>query len=294
MPLPNFICVGAQKSGTTTLYDILVQHPDIFLPEIKETKFFHDDSKYEKGLSFYEENFFKTWKGEKAIGEIDPEYMYFESVPERIYRTLGKDVKLIFMLRNPVDRSYSHYWMSLKRGYETETFERAIELEGERLIRDEFHRNHFSYMDRGFYAKQIKRYLSYFNKENMFFVVFEEDFLSNRKLTIERILGYIGVRYKNLKLDIKSNPASLSRLRIVGDLIYKPNVIKKIAKTVIANKQMRERIMTFLDRINGKPFKLPEISPEVREGLLDKYFIREITELESLINRDLGIWYKKE
>lgn len=293
MPLPNFICVGAQKSGTTTLYDILVQHPDIFLPEIKETKFFHDNNKYEKGLSFYEENFFKAWKGEKAIGEIDPEYMYFESVPERIYRTLGKDVKLIFMLRNPVDRAYSHYWMSLKRGYETETFERAVELEGERLIRDEFHKNHFSYVDRGFYAKQIKRYLTYFCVENMFFVVFEEDFLNNRRLTIEKILTYTGVRYENLRLDFRSNPASLLKFKIVGDLIYKPNVIKKIAKIVVANKQVRENIMFFLDKINRKPFKIPEISTKLRKALVSEYFIKEIKELEHLINRDLGIWYKE-
>jgi len=186
MPLPNFLCVGAQKAGTTTLHDILIQHPEIYLPEIKETKFFQDNSKYRKGLDYYEKEFFGKWNGERAVGEIDSVYMYFEYVPERIYKHLGKDIKLIFMLRNPVDRAYSHYWMSYRRGYETETFERAIELEQKRIKIDEFHKIHFSYIDRGFYAKQIKRYLKLFPKENMLFIIFEEDFLKNRKKQLNR------------------------------------------------------------------------------------------------------------
>jgi len=72
--LPNFLCVGAQKAGTTTLYEILKQHPDIFLPKkIKETKFFVFEEKYQKGKAWYESAFFSEWKNEHAVGEVDLE-----------------------------------------------------------------------------------------------------------------------------------------------------------------------------------------------------------------------------
>ena len=292
MPLPNFLCVGAQKAGTTTLHDILIQHPEIYLPEIKETKFFQDNSKYKKGLNYYEKEFFGKWNGERAIGEIDPDYMYFEYVPERIYKHLGKDIKLIFMLRNPVDRAYSHYWMSYRRGYETETFERAIELEQERIKIDEFHRSHFSYIDRGFYAKQIKRYLKLFPKENMLFIIFEEDFLKNRKKTIKSILSFIGVSCEvELNLDIKSNPASIYRLKILRDFIYKPNYIKKIGKILIPHKKLRQKIIRTLDKLNQKPIKPPKLDKNFRKKLLFTYFINDIKELEDIIEKSLITWY---
>jgi len=293
MPLPNFLCVGAQKAGTTTLHDILMRHPEIYLPNIKETKFFQDNSKYEKGIKYYEKEFFGRWKGEKAIGEIDPEYMYFEYVPERIYNHLGKDIKIIFMLRNPVDRAYSHYWMSYRRGYETETFEKAIELEAERIKIDESYKNHFSYIDRGFYAKQIKRYLKFFLRGNMFFIIFEEDFLNNRENTICSLLSFLNVDINfKLHLNIKSNPCSLPRLKVLRDFIYKPNYVKKIGRVLIPNKKLREKILTTLDKLNQKTIKPPKLDENLRKRLLFTYFIDDIRELEDIIERSLKIWYE--
>jgi len=293
MPLPNFLCVGAQKAGTTTLHDILIQHPEIYLPEIKETKFFQNNSKYEKGLEYYEKEFFGKWNGEKAVGEIDPEYMYFEYVPERIYKHLGKDIKLIFMLRNPVDRAYSHYWMSYRRGYETEAFKRAIELEEKRIKLGEFHKNHFSYISRGLYAKQVKRYLKFFSRENMFFIVFEEDFLEKRKKTISNLLNFLNVDANvNLNLDLKSNQSSLPRLKFLRDVMYKPNIIKKIGTMMIPSESLRTKIFMTLDRFNQKPVKPPKLESKFRKKLLYDYFIEDIRELESILGRTLSIWYK--
>ncbi len=298
MPLPNFLCVGAQKAGTTTLHDILIQHPEIYLPEIKETKFFQDNSKYKKGLDYYEKEFFEKWNGEKAIGEIDPEYMYFEYVPERIYKHLGKDTKLIFMLRNPVDRAYSHYWMSYRRGYETETFEKAIELEQKRIKIDEFHKNHFSYIDRGFYAKQIKRYLNFFPKENMFFIIFETEFLKNRIETVKFLLKFLEVNADvTLDLNIKSNPASMFRSRLVRDFIYETNesfyyMVRKLGKLLVPSEKLRQRILITLDKINQKPIRPPKLSESLRKKLLSQYFIDDIKDLETILGKDLSIWYK--
>ena len=93
MTLPNFMCVGAQKAGTTTLHDILKKHPDIYLPREKETKFFVFDDQYQKGIKFYEREYFSKWRGQKAVGEIDPTYMFCDHASERIYECLGRELK---------------------------------------------------------------------------------------------------------------------------------------------------------------------------------------------------------
>ena len=131
-----FICPGAQKAGTTLLYDILRQHEEIQVSSKKETKYFLKEEKHiskeEYIKLFYSSD--KDRKTEPLIyGEIDPEYLYFKDVPEKLFSTLGGDIKLIFLLRHPVDRAYSHYWMSYQRGFELLDFEDAIASESERF-----------------------------------------------------------------------------------------------------------------------------------------------------------------
>ena len=104
--LPNFLICGASKSGTTTLQEVLCTHPDIFMPKKKrangrEIHFFNNDKNFAKGIEWYEKQF-EGWNGEKAIGEKTPSYLCTPCVPERIHRFLP-DVKLIFILRHPVD-----------------------------------------------------------------------------------------------------------------------------------------------------------------------------------------------
>ena len=295
MKLPSFFCVGAQKSGTTTLHDILIQHPKICLPEEKETKFFQDNEKYKKGLEFYIKRYFSNCTEKQILGEIDPEYIFFDYVPQRIYKDIGKNVKLIFMFRNPIDRAYSHYWMSVRRGYEDKSFEEAIKLEKERIRKDQNFRRYFSYISRGLYAKQVKNYLKYFPKENMFFIIFEEDFLKNRKKTISNLFRFLDIEdlSDKLNVDLKSNPASLPKSKIIRDILYKPLLVRKIAKAVVPNEKIRLKLRKFLENINQKPFKPPKLDPNLRKQILEEYFMEDIEELSNIIDRDLkNIWYK--
>lgn len=204
--VPNFICPGAQKSATTTLYALLKKHPDIYIPDCKETHYF--DLKFMKGLDFYEKKFFGNVKKEKIIGEITPSYMYLNYVPKRICNSLGKDIKFIFMLRNPIDRAYSQYWMNYRKGFEKKSFEEAIELEKIRKEKNLLNRIRYSYVDRGFYAKQIKRYLRFFNKENMHFILFEK-FISNLSDTTNEIFNFLGIKKINKIESIERNKNSL-------------------------------------------------------------------------------------
>jgi len=186
MTLPNFIIVGAQKSGTTTLYDILAQHNDIYLSSTKESKFFVDEEKYNRGIEFYSNEYFSNYNGEKAIGEIDPEYIFFEDVPRRLRYDISSNLKLIFILRNPVDRAYSHYLMTYKRGWDELSFKEAIKEEPQRIQKDFFSKNHQSYITRGYYSKQIKRYLEYFPIKNMHFIIMEDCDISGSAANINK------------------------------------------------------------------------------------------------------------
>jgi hypothetical protein len=289
MSLPNFMCVGAGKSGTTSLHDILKQHSDIFLPEEKETTFFRDDKKYDQGIAFYKTKYFSRYRGEKAIGEIDPSYMFYEQVPRRLFEQLGGEIKLIFILRNPVDRAYSHYLMSRRRGYESEEFPRALSLESERIRRGGFEKEHFSYASGGLYATQIKRYLQYFRKENMMFILFEEDFIQSRMQTIIKLLNFLGVDYMPLNIDIKSNFARMPRSEILRDLLVNRS-FRRVLRIVFPFRRLRDKLLSSVSELNLRPFLPKPVELELKRLLADKFFLNEITELEKIIDRDLTIW----
>lgn len=203
--LPNFICPGAAKSGTTTLFELLNQHPDIFLPEVKETFFFWN-SDYYNGSEWYEKQYFDNVKNEKIIGDITPLDMYFDYIPKRIHDTLGANIKILFILRNPAERAFSHYLMSVRQRFESKSFEEAISLEENRLTNGELDdKRHFSYTDRGFYGKQIQNFLNYFSIENMHFVLFEE-FVKRPEIITKEIFRFLHVEENiNINYRIHSN-----------------------------------------------------------------------------------------
>ena len=122
--LPNFFILGAQKSATSTVHEWLLQHKEISLPIIKETHFFSDIEKYQKGLNWYLNKFDKR---NNFKGEIDPSYLYVEQSILRI-KEVYKDfpLKFIILLRKPIERAFSHYLMSKYKGYEDLPFIDAI------------------------------------------------------------------------------------------------------------------------------------------------------------------------
>jgi len=294
-----FLCVGTQKAGTTSLYNILKQHPNICLPKDKETKFFLNDKYFNKGLSFYKNEFFESCVDELLIGDIDPEYMYFENIPERIYNTLGKDIKIIFILRNPANRAYSHYLMNKRRGYEKEKFENSILLESSRLEKNSFYKNHYSYIDRGFYSKQINNYLKYFQKKNMFFIVFEEDFIKNKQNTIKELLVFLNIDDKtnSLNLNIKSNQASVAKNKLIKILLYnQSSIYKSVAKIIFPTRKLRKKVFDFFEKRNlqviDKQSQIKKLDEETKKHIIQEYFLHDIRDLEDIIHRDLSIWYK--
>jgi len=229
MVFPNFIIVGTAKGGTKSLLNYLSQHPDIFTAGI-ETHFFDRD--YNKGLDYYSK-FFDGWNGEKAIGEKTPKYMYSSEAPKRIYE-LNPDMKLIFLLRDPVSRAYSNYIHSYRAGIELYSFETRIKNElkpSENKIC--FNLNDVDYIERGIYSEQIRRYMRYFDKKNMLFLISEE-FWKNEMKTVRKVCDFLEVEDKSDLIDFsrKGNIGFFPKNRLISLSvgIFKKYILKEFYK----------------------------------------------------------------
>ena len=195
--LPDFVVIGAQKSGTSFFYRLLVGHPLVRAAAVKEVHFF--DQQFAEGPSWYRRCFPqpKRKNGHETItGEATPYYLFDPHVPERMAETVP-EAKLIALLRNPVDRAYSHYRMQLRRGIEDRPFAQAVrdEMEGE---------EGYSYLARGLYAEQLARF-SAFVRRGRLLVLCSEDFFANRREVFHRALGFLGLLPTEPKLERPTN-----------------------------------------------------------------------------------------
>jgi hypothetical protein len=206
---PDFILVGAQRCGTTSLFRALMAHPQILRPVLhKGVNYF--DVNYSRGERWYQGHFplaavarARTAKqGPPRVFDASGYYMYHPAAPERIAKDLPA-VKLIAMLRDPVERAYSAYQHELARGFEWETFERALDLEVERLVGEiermrsdptyeSFTHRHHSYTRRGHYAEQLAVFLELFGPERLL-VIDSEAFFTDPGAEYKRIVDFLDV-----------------------------------------------------------------------------------------------------
>ena len=183
MTLPNFLIIGAMKSGTTVLYQYLKQHPQIYMSSVKETRFFAREN---KNIEEYY-NFFQGVTNEKAIGEASPGYFGHNEAYKCIAHYLP-NAKLIAILRNPVDRAYSHFLMKYRQELHgmsdhaiLEYFTRIIQVEKDLAVTNQ-----------GFYYKHIKKYLEVFNLEQIKICLYE-DLKNDPVLLIQDICQFLNV-----------------------------------------------------------------------------------------------------
>ncbi|MCD6143414.1 sulfotransferase domain-containing protein [Thermococcus sp.] len=286
MTLPNFIICGTQRGGTSSLYHYLNEHPEILMSSIKEVHYF--DLNYNKGLDWYEKHFISSTSNYKAIGEASPLYMYLKEVPERIHEVLP-DVKLIFILRNPVDRAYSHYWHEVKIGYEKLSFEEAIEIEKERLSNgDIISIRHYSYLDRGKYIEQIRRFKKYFSKDQML-ILFTEELRENPEKVMKTLFEFLEVD-PNFKSDLwykkKANVGRRPRIKEIQSLRGKLHEIKTYHFPRLSI--IIKPLIYGIDRINLIP-GYPPMNPDTKERLLN-YFKKYNEELEKELKQKITYW----
>jgi len=293
MTLPNFMCLGAAKSGTTTLYDILRQHPDIYIPAFKEPHFFDIPENYKNGIEWYKRNYFRN-ANKKIIADFTPSYFFEKEAPKRIFKNLGRDMKFLVVFRNPVDRAYSHYLHSKRDDHESENFEKSLELEVSRLNKHENQSDYLSYLrhsyvHQGLYAQMINRYLQYFSLDNFLFIHFENELLQERELTIKRILEFLEIDSSVLlRTDIRSNPSSKEKSKSLKKLMNKRGWWRDVIKFMIPSVQLRQIIRNRIQRINITEFKAQQLSQEVKSNLLEKYFRKDISYLEKKLNKKMN------
>ena len=295
MSLPNFMCLGAAKSGTTSLYDILRQHADIYIPSFKEPHFFDIPENFSNGLEWYKNTYFKN-VNKKIIADFTPSYFFDEHAPKRIFQSLGSDIKFLVIIRNPVDRAYSHYLHSKRDLYEKQDFGEALKLESSRLKQYQNQADYLSYLrhsyiHQGLYSKMLKRYLQYFSLDNFLFINFEDEFLQEKDLTIQKILHFLEIDSSILlNIDIRSNPASKERSKILKRMMKKTGWWRVLLKKMIPSLKIRQIIKNKIQRANISAFSPPKLTQLQRHNIYNSYFRRDIHDLSVLLNRDFSNW----
>lgn len=169
--LPNFLIIGAMRSGTTSLARYLDAHPEVFMAPTKEVRYF--DRHHDEGLDWYRAHFAGA-AGAPMVGEATQTYLYDREAMERMAGAVP-DARLVAVLRDPVDRAYSHYWLNKARAREPLGFLEALDAEPERLARGDLDSRFFySYADRGRYVHQLRRLEQHYPRERICLVLFDD------------------------------------------------------------------------------------------------------------------------
>lgn len=304
MALPNFFIVGAPKSATTAVYEYLRQHPEIFMPRVKELHFFGTDLQFlpparnfssvprsDEDLAFYL-SFFAEAHDAKAIGEASVWYLYSRRAAQEI-KDLVESAKIIIMLRNPVDLLYSLHSQFLWEGNEDiEDFEEALAAEadrrqGQRLPKTLQFPQGLFYTDVVKFYEQVHRYLKVFGPDNVLVLLYE-DFARDPRQSFCSVLRFLGVSETFLPEFQRVNPSKRVRSKMLRDLLVRPpSIVRLMGKTLLPG-QIRSRVIPYLRKINTKCVPRSGLHQDTRSKLLQE-FQPEIEKLQNLLDRDLSL-----
>jgi hypothetical protein len=295
MAMPNFLILGAAKAGTTSLYHYLQQHPNIYMSPLKEPKFFalEGQSLDFRGpsqlinqtsvttLADYQALFASVGQ-ESAIGEASPVYLYYPETAGRIARSLPQ-VKLIAILRDPVDRAFSSYSHLVREGFEPLEFGAALAAETER-IQDRWAPLWY-YQAKGFYYEQLKRYTDLFPTEQIKIYLFE-DLCCDPLAVVQDIYTFVGVDPTFVPDMAKRNVSGVPKNRTLQTLLTRDNPVKTVAKTLMPKRFRRSLSQNLQARNLGSKL---ELDPQIEQRLRDLY-AQDVRQLQDLIQRDLSAW----
>lgn len=274
--LPNFLVIGAQRSGTTLLYTMLTAHPEVFVPQWrKEIHYF--DRYYDRGVAWYAGFFPESQASHfRAIGELTPDYLSVPEVPARIHALLP-ECRLVVLLRNPVKRAFSGYLHHRRSFNERRSFEAFLE-------------DHPEAVERGFYHRQLMRYLEFFPRTALLVLVYEE-LIRDPEPVLEQLRAFLGLSRG------WPDPGAM--------LTQKINAVRSIPRFPTAfylARRFGKRLRGYgLDRLveTAKQLGVPAlfghhaaesaISPEACARLAALYR-EDVRALEELLQRDLGVW----
>lgn len=280
----NFFCIGAQKSGTSTLFQLLKQHPDVFIPTKKEAHFFDRELIYAKGIEWYLKKFFNNCSNQKIVGTITPSYIFAEQVPDRLKENFNDQLKFIVILRNPIDRAYSQYLMNISNGKEKSEFEEALSKEAKRIIKSEQSYLDYSYVGRGLYSVQLKRYFEKFNPKNFLILTFEKDVIAQPQEMMKKVCEFFSIEEFQFNYIVEKNEFK-PKMNFIDKGLKK---VHRLAVIIGFSKDSFDKRYNIFSKNEEKP-KLKE---SLRATLLEKYFSDDINELSKLLKIDFkNIWH---
>lgn len=304
MRMPNFLIIGAAKSGTTALYFYIKQHPEVFMAKVKEPRFFA----YEGGVP--------EWKGpldaennawvitdkeaytalfndvgeEKVWGEASPIYLYSEPAPERI-KNYAPDAKLVAILRHPIERAYSHYLHLIRDNREPlRDFGKALDLESERMANGWEWSWHYTKV--GMYSEQIQRYYDRFPREQVKVYLYD-DLQTDQAGLIRDMFRFMGVDENftpdtEKRYNVSGVPRSRMMYKFLENLIKRPTWYKNAVKPFVP-KRIRKRLSDQVYNMKASVLEKPPLQPEVVQRL-KQHFHEDIVKLQDLLERDLSSW----
>ena len=300
--LPDFFIVGAAKSGTTSLHSYLNEHPEVFMPPRKETWFFSFvdnpprfvSPNYLGGtitrIEDYVEYYSKA-SSNQILGDASPSYLYTHDTSirsmKRIYENdeAWRRLRFIILLRNPVERAWSQYWMFKRKSQEPLEFEDAIRPE---VIEERIRSNwnfFYDYIGFGRYNNQVKAYLDSFGAENVKVILFDE--LKGRTLGVCRdVFRFLGVG-ESVQPHIEQvyNMSGKPKSELFARLLLSRNILKRMLSRIIS-RERRNKILRFF----GRHFlERVEMSAQTRRKLIEIYS-DDVVRLQDLIQKDLSAW----
>ena len=296
MALPTFIIAGAPKCGTTALWAYLNEHPEVFMTKIKEPRFFSQryrevsanfitpgpekSANYNKGIKWYE-SLFEPGIHKKARGEASTHYFYASDSAVLIKKDLP-DVRLIFVLRDPVERLYSHYWQDSKAGINLPCFDYIVDRNNPYL-------EYYIYVSS--YKIHIERYLKEFPR-NQILILFLSDFRNNPVETFIKVCSFLDIDSSFIPnvLGIQYNPHRITKSRVLG------RVNAFLAHNKITNKWPRYiraplgTVKKFISKLNSRGSTYRPLEKHIRQQLV-QIFDGDIKFVESLSGRKLDEWH---
>ena len=288
--LPSFFVIGMQKCATTTLHHWLSEHKEVCLPLNKETHFFSKINNYEKGIDWYLENFIIK-NNSTILGEVDPSYIFIKKSLSRIKEKISNP-KFIIIIRNPLERSYSHYCMNKYKGYEELSFLEAIECEKSRLEKTDNNVNIYSYLLRSSYSSKIHNLIKIFPNSEILYIKFDDMInVDLQKNTYKKICKFLELsENSNIDLSEKYNSTTTFRNIRLRNFLYKDSFIKTILKSIIPEKY-QYKIKMKVDYYNKSNKKINNYDELIK--LPKKYFEwsnNEVNKTMKITNLDLKNW----
>lgn len=299
--IPNFLVGGPPKCASTSLYFYLKQHPEIFMSQVKQTKFF--SVFYERGSEYYIKTHFSEVKDEKMIGEATPTYFLLPFVAERI-KKYNPNMKIIFCLRNPVERTFSGWSMRVNNGTEHlsfrdallenlkqretvkfETEEEAKEWAGDMLRSDRLEETGFrTYLEGSLYAYNLKNYFKHFPASQIK-IIFLDKLNKDLHGTMKDVFTFLGVdNTYQIQNTEQKNTYKKSRIKFLDPILGKNKKLSKVLSKAMP-KSFKKKVLETMYVEGSKNRITPEDRKFAYEILKD-----EIAETEKLLNVDLSHW----